>query len=357
MVKTKKRVRKQSGIGCNIGIIILIVILVCIIIGYFGYVRFFSPNIHTSAAKEQSYFYIPTGSTFSQVENQLIKSNYLIDSKSFEWMAAKMNYTHHVRPGKYLLKDRMNNRELIHMLRAGIQVPVRVIINNVRLKKDLVSQVSKQIEADSIALYELLNNDAALSGYGFNKYNVMALFIPNTYDFYWNTSVEEFMGRMRKEYKKFWNDDRIQKSKLAGLRPLEVSVLASIIEEETQKNSEKPIIAGVYINRLRKGILLQADPTIRFACGDFKIKRVLKKYKEIDSKYNTYMYPGLPPGPICIPSISSLDAVLNYQRNDFIYFCAKDDFSGYHTYARTLEQHNRNAQRYQNALNRAGILH
>ncbi len=357
MVKSKKKVRKQSGIGCFPGIVVIIVVLACILFGYFGYVRYLSPNIRTSGPKEHAYIYISTGSTFSEVEDMLIKSNYLIDSKSFEWMAVKMKYTHHIKPGKYLIKDGMSNRELIHMLRSGLQVPVRLIINNVRLKRDLVSQVSKQIEADSAALFELLNSDTALSGTGFNKNTIMAVFIPNTYDFYWNTSSEEFLVRMRKEYKKFWNDERIQKSRLAGLSPVETSVLASIIEEETQKNSEKPIIAGVYINRLHKGILLQADPTVRFACGDFKIKRVLKKYKEINSKFNTYMYAGLPPGLICIPSISSLDAVLNYQRTDYLYFCAKDDFSGYHTFASTLQQHNRNAQRYQNALNRAGIMH
>jgi UPF0755 protein len=267
-----------------------------------------------------------------------------------------MKYPNHVKPGKYLIKDGMSNRDLIHMLRSGHQVTVRLVFNNIRLKKDLASQISRQLEADSVSLVKLLNNDTALSGIGFNRFTIMTLFIPNTYDFYWNTSAEEFLRRMQKEYKKFWNDERIEKGRLAMLNPVEVTILASIVEEETQKDSEKPVIAGLYINRLRKGMLLQADPTIKFALGDFTIKRVLKKYKDIDSKYNTYKYEGLPPGPICIPSISSINAVLNYQRNDYLYMCAKEDFSGYHTFARTIEQHERNAKLYQSALTRAGIM-
>jgi UPF0755 protein len=272
-------------------------------------------------------------------------------------MAVKMNYPNHIKAGKYMLRDGMSNRELIHMLRSGKQVPVKVIFHNVRFKKDLASEISNQIEADSISLLELLNNKTYLNNYDLNPQTVMSIFIPNTYQFYWNTSSEEFFERMLKEYKHFWNESRTQKSEQIGLSPKRVSILASIVEEETQKNDEKRTIAGVYINRLNKGMLLQADPTVRFALGNFLIKRILNKYKEIDSPYNTYKYLDLPPGPICIPSISSLDAVLNYQHTDYLYFCAKEDFSGYHNFARTLEQHNRNAQRYQQALNRAGILH
>ncbi len=356
MAKQKKRNNKKSNISSYTGIILIFIFLVCLFLGYLGYKRFFSANIRISSGDNLKYLYIPTGYTFKDVEGLLVKYHYLIDNKSFEWMALKMKYPNHVKAGKYLLKDGMNNRELIHMLRSGQQVSVKLVINNIRLKKDLASQVSRQIEADSVSLFKYMNNDNVLAGTGFNKYTIMAVFIPNTYDFYWNTSVEEFFTRMHSEYNKFWNDDRLQKCRNAGLSAVEVSILASIVEEETQKKDERPEIAGLYINRLRKGMLLQADPTIRFALGDFKIKRVLKKYKEIDSKYNTYKYYGLPPGPICIPSINSIEAVLNYKDNEYLYMCAKDDFSGYHTFARTIEQHNRNAQKYQNALNRSGIM-
>jgi len=277
--------------------------------------------------------------------------------KSLEWMAVKMNYPNHIKPGKYLLKNGMSNRELLTMLRAGKQIPVRVIFHNIRFKTELVSDISKQIEADSSKLLHLLNDDIFLSKYGFNSRTAMAMFIPNTYELYWNTQSETFLERMYKEYKHFWNDAKVQKAESIKLTPVEVSTLASIIEEETQKNDEKKTMAGVYINRLRKGMSLQADPTVRFAYGDFTIKRILDKYKSVDSPYNTYKYAGLPPGPICIPSISSLDAVLNYQRSEYLYFCAKEDFSGYHNFARTLVQHNINAAKYQKALTRLGIMH
>lgn len=348
--------RKKPKTKRYISNTLTIIILVGVIIVYIGYHQLFSPNIHTPKPKDINYLYIPSGASFEQVENLLVQSKYLINSKSFHWMAVKMNYPNHVKPGKYMIQDGMTNRELIHMLRAGRQVPVRLVINHIRFKKELAAQVSRQIEADSVSIIHLLTDDVKLSNHGFNIHTIMVSFIPNTYEFYWNTSAEEFLERMIKEYKKFWSDVRIEKSKTAGLSPIEVSVMASIIEEETQKNSDKPIIAGVYINRLNKGMLLQADPTVRYAYGDFSIKRILNKYKEIDSKYNTYKYKGLPPGPICIPSISSLEAVLNYQKSDYLYFCAKNDFSGYHVFERTLEQHNRDAQLYQNVLNRSGIL-
>jgi UPF0755 protein len=242
------------------------------------------------------------------------------------------------------------------MLRAGKQVPVEVVLQNVRLKRKLASDLSKQIEPDSLSIWRFLNDDIFLSKFGFNTQNILAMFIPNTYEFYWNTSVEDLFEKMHNEYKKFWNETRINKCESIGITPIEASILASITEEETVKNDEKPIIAGLYLNRIKKGMLLQADPTVRFALGNFGIKRVLDKYKEINSPYNTYKHAGLPPGPICIPSIVTIDAVLNHQQNQYLYMCAKEDFSGYHNFARTLEQHNLNAQRYQKALNKARMF-
>ena len=353
---TKIKTKSKSGIIKIIGWLCVIGILVGGTFCYYAYQKFYTPNVIIDHQNGQSYLFVHTGSSFEQVLGSLESANLLKNSKSFEFMAAKMNYPDHIKPGKYRLKNGMSNRELINMLRAGRQIPVKVVFNNVRFKKDVVSDISKQIEADSVSLMRLLNNRSFLSQYGLNPQTVMGVFIPNTYEFYWNTSADEFMVRMFKEYKHFWNESRISKCESIGLNQTQVSTLASIIEEETQKNDEKRTMAGVYINRLHKGMLLQADPTVRFAYGDFSIKRILNKYKEIDSPYNTYKYLNLPPGPICIPSISSLDAVLSYQRSEYLYFCAKEDFSGHHNFARTLEQHNQNAQRYQKALTRAGIM-
>ena len=270
-------------------------------------------------------------------------------------MAVKMNYPSHIKPGRYLLKDGMSNRELLGMLRSGKQVPVELILQNGRFKTKLASDLSKQIEPDSLSILRFLNDDIFLSRFGFNSQTILAMFIPNTYEFYWNTSVDEVFDKIHIEYKKFWNESRTKRSNDIGLNPIEVSILASIVEEETVKNDEKPTIAGLYINRINKGMMLQADPTVRFALGNFGIKRVWGKYTSIDSPYNTYRNLGLPPGPICIPSIASIDAVLNYKQSEYIYMCAKEDFSGHHNFARTLEQHNINAQKYQKALNKARV--
>jgi len=357
MIKAKNKrssgSKKGGGKLIKIGIIIILAVLVA---GYIGYRKFYKPNVRIEQQDNQKYLFIHTGATFEQVIGMLDQCNCLCDMKSFEWLAVKMNYPNHIKSGKYLLKDGMTNRELLNMLKAGRQVPTRVIFHNIRFKWDLASDVSKQIEADSTSILHLLNDDIFLSKYGLNSKTSIAIFIPNTYELYWNTQPKDFLERMYKEYKRFWNDAKKQKAESIHLSPVEVSTLASIIEEETQKNDEKRTMAGVYMNRLKKGMPLQADPTVRFAYGDFSIKRILDKYKDIDSPYNTYKYAGLPPGPICIPSIASIDAVLNYQRSEYLYFCAKEDFSGYHNFARTLEQHNVNAAKYQRALNKARIM-
>ena len=356
MEKTKTKRKATSKKGKLFGKIVIALLVMAIIAAYFGYKKLYKPNVHVELQDGQSYLYIHTGSSFEQVVSSLTQNKYLCDTKSFEWMAVKMNYPSHIKAGKYLIKNDMTNRELITMLRAGRQIPVKVVLRNVRFKRNLASDVSKQIEADSSAILKLLNNDKFLDKFGFNPHTVPAMFIPNTYELYWNISAQDFIEKMQKEYKLFWNESRIKKCESLNLSRIEVSTLASIIEEESQKNDEKRTIAGVYINRLKRGMMLQADPTVRFACGDFSIKRILNKHLEKDSPYNTYKYVGLPPGPICIPSIASIDAVLNYNKHEFFYFCAKEDFSGYHNFARTLEQHNRNAQKYQKALSRAGIM-
>ena len=343
--KNKKWIRPVAGVF----------ILAAIIVFYFGYRKVYKPNVRVENEKGTSYLYIRTGSSFEQVLSSLMANKFLCDEKSFEWMAVKMNYPNKVKAGRYKIKNGMTNRQLLVMLRAGKQDPVNVVFNTIRFKQELASTIGEQLETDSSELLKLLNDDIYLEQFGFNKQTVPAMFIPNTYEMYWNTSADEFMKRMFREYNNFWNAKRLRLADNAGLSPVEVITLASIVNEETQKNDEKPIIAGVYMNRLKIGMPLQADPTIRFALGNFGIKRIYEKYFEIESPYNTYKNAGLPPGPICIPSISSINAVLNYQKHEYLYFCARGDFSGYHDFARTLSQHNQNAAKYRKALNRAGI--
>ena len=304
---------------------------------------------------DEPFMYIPSGSAFDDVCSLLGEAG-LRDAKSFRWVAGRMNYPGQVKSGRYRLTDGMSNVELVRMLRSGRQIPVSVIFNNIRLTTQLAGAVTRNIEADSASVVALLTDSAYLAErFKLTPQTVLSLFIPNTYEFFWNTSANNFMDRMAKEHERFWTETRREKARNANMTPLQVTILASIIEEETQKDAEKPTMAGVYINRLNTGMLLQADPTIKFAAGDFTIRRVLKRHTEIKSPYNTYLHAGLPPGPICIPSIASIDAVLNHEKHDYLFFCAKDDLSGFHNFARTLQQHNRNAQAYQKALNQRRI--
>ncbi len=249
----------------------------------------------------------------------------------------------------------MSNTQLVNRLRSGEQAPVSLIFNSIRTKQQLAGRIGKQLEADSVALLKLLNDKAFVKKLGFTADNILCLFIPNTYEFFWNTGPEQFISRMAKEYKRFWNEDRTGKLEKIGLKQSEASILASIVEMESTKNDEKPIIAGVYINRLKKGIKLEADPTLIFALGDFTIQRVLNKDLQFDSPYNTYKYAGLPPGPISLPSIVSIDAVLSPVHHNYLFFCAKADLSGYHNFSATLQQHIRYAREYQAALNKMNI--
>ena len=241
------------------------------------------------------------------------------------------------------------------MLCGGLQTPVKVTFNNMRDVDMLAGRIATQIEADSSSLSILLHNQDYVKQLGFNNYTIPALFLPDTYEFYWNTDSEGFVNRMFQEYNKFWNEERKQQAQTKGLTPVQVSTLASIVNKETNMSDEMPRVAGVYLNRLKSNWLLQADPTLVFAWNDFTIKRVLDRHKEIESPYNTYKYPGLPPGPICIPSLAAVKAVLNAEDHHYFYFCAKEDFSGYHNFAKTLAEHNRNAAKYQQALNQRGI--
>jgi UPF0755 protein len=350
----KKKVRKyeqQRKRKRNILLIVFaILILIAILAGYWLYSWIMHSNVMTPDKKDYS-LYIPTGADFNQVKDSLYAHDLIYNKNSFEWVSSKKGCPDHVNPGRYVLKDGMSNYQLCNMLRGGLQTPVQVKFNNMRDIKMLAGRVGRQIEADSAEIARYLGNREVLQQLGFNERTIPALFLPNTYEFYWNTDAEKFVDKMKNEYDKFWNEDRKAKAKAVGLTPLQVSILASIVDKETNKTDEMARIAGVYLNRLKGGWLLQADPTLVFAVGDFELKRVLNVHKEVESPYNTYKYPGLPPGPICIPSLASIDAVLNPEKHSYYYFCAKDDFSGYHNFAKTLAEHNKNAQRYQRALN------
>ena len=330
----------------------LVLILALGIGGYFAYKFYnyiYAPNIVTPDKKE-ALIYIPTGASINDVVQMLTEDGYLKDEDAFLWVARKKKYADKVKGGCYTIKNNMSNNELVNLLRLGIQTPVKVTFHNIRTIEQLAGHISKRIEPDSLELIRLMKDKDVISGYGFTSETFPAMFIPNTYEFYWTTTARKFLDRMHDEYNKFWKGKREQKAEEIGMTPVEVATLASIVDEETAKNDEKPVVAGLYINRLKRGMKLQADPTIKFAMGDFTVKRILNKDLKIDSPYNTYLYAGLPPGPIRIASIQGIDAVLNYKKHNYLYMCAKEDFSGYHNFASTLKQHNIYAARYRKAL-------
>jgi UPF0755 protein len=320
-----------------------------------AYQRAFKPNIHTPGGNI-FHLYIYTGSSYDQVLDTIYKYKLVKNKKSFEWIAKKKKYSSRIHPGRYRVTDNMSNNAFINMLRSGMQEPVNLVINIARTADDLALRLSTQIEPSRKNLSALLSDESYLSQFGFNRQTVLGMFIPNTYQFWWNISKVDFFKRMYREYNKFWNSDRLEKAREIKLKPNEVITLASILINETNKEDEYRRIAGVYINRLNRGMRLQADPTIKFALGDFERTRILKKDTQVNSPYNTYLHDGLPPGPISLPSIHAIDAVLNYEKHDYVFFCAKEDFSGYHNFARTIAQHNKNARSYQKALNTRNIF-
>jgi len=319
------------------------------------YVRIYQPNVSLNTDKEV-FVDIPTGATFVDVLQILSDEGIIINSSSFVWIAERKRYNDFsIKPGRYLLKDKMSNNDLVNLLRSGRQTPINVVFNNIRTKEEFAGKISTQLEMDSIELLEAMLDTAFLNPLNLNAFTVSTLFIPNTYEFYWNTPVESFLSRMLAEHHHFWNDSRKAKAKKLKLSQEEVTIMASIVEKESFRKAEQPTIAGLYLNRLRKGMKLQSDPTVIFALGDFSIRRVLKKDLKIDSPYNTYKYKGLPIGPISLPSIQAIDAVLNYEKHDYLYMCAKDDFSGYHSFAEGAVQHYANAAKYRKALNLRNI--
>lgn len=337
-------------IGKFIIILVAIAFIIAGIRGYQLYQYIFRENVNTDYV-----LYVHPEATFGQITDSLKINDVLISLKAFQWVSKKKEFPQSVKTGRYLLKKGMNTNQIVNMLKGGMQTPLNVTFNNVRTKEDLAGKVSKYLIADSISILNLFSDENQIQKFGFTTETYRTMFIPNTYQFYWTTSAEEFAQRMKTEFDRFWNNERRKKAEQINLTPAEVTVLASIVQSETAKNEELARISGLYINRLNRGQFLQADPTVKYAVGDFTLKRILNVHLEIDSPYNTYKYAGLPPGPINFPETSAIDAVLNHERHNYIYMCAKEDFSGFHNFAVTLTEHNRNAAKYRAALNRNNI--
>jgi len=335
-----------------IGFIIVFSILLTSFVFYF-YQVFFTENILVEKGDET--ILIEKGTTFTELQDIVYDRGIVNDMLSFSFVAKVLDYQENIKPGIYQLRKDMTNLEAIRLLRSGAQVPTHVTFNNVRIKADLAGKITNNVSVDSAEFLQLLNNDSLISAYGFDQENIMSMFLPNTYEVYYTITGEELFERMHKEYNRFWNDQRKAMAEELGLSPIEVSTLASIVQAETIKADERPKVAEVYLNRLERNMALQADPALVFAVGDFSIKRVLNIHKEIESPYNLYKNRGLPPGPINLPELESIDAVLNHDNHNYLYFCAKPDFSGYHAFATNLVAHNRNAAAYQAALNKARI--
>ena len=336
--------------------ILVIVILIIMLAGAGSagtvYYYLFSRQFNLS---KTAYIYIDRDDNLDSIYSKIELTGHPKTMYGFKFQAERGNYGENIRTGRYAIRPEDNMRYLYRRLSMGYQTPVNLTIPGVRTLDRLARTVARQLMIDSVEIARLLADSSYYTQMGYTKETLPALFIPNTYEVYWNMSADAFMKRMQKEHAAFWNEERRGKAANIGLSPEEVATLASIVEEETANNAEKPMVAGLYINRLNKGMLLQADPTVKFGLQEFGLKRILNKHLAVDSPYNTYKYAGLPPGPIRIPSIQGLESVLNYTHHNFIYMCAKEDFSGTHNFAATLSQHMANARRYQQELNKRRI--
>jgi UPF0755 protein len=341
----------------TIGGVVLAILLVLVIYPFYKWV--FAPSVRIPDGDTYD-LYIPTGADYTYVGEKLLEDRVITNPEGFQRVARQMNYHRHVYPGRYVLHEGMSNRELIQLLRSGSQTPIQFTFVKFRRPEDFALHTSERLELSKTELMAVLEDEAFLSEFGLTPETALGIMIPNTYEMYWSknkTSAKEFVRRMYKEYRAFWNDSRRAQRQRLGLTRQEVMTLASIVEEETNKADERATVAGVYLNRIRKKMRLEADPTVKYAVGDFTIKRVLNSHLEYDSPYNTYMYAGIPPGPICTPSIPSIDAVLADERHDYIFFCAKADGSGYHHFSKTLSEHLAYARNYHRFLdtNRIGF--
>lgn len=339
-----------------IGLLVIIGVIFITLLSYLYYI-WYAANTLNAPEGEKVELYIPSGISIQEFYTLIYDSDIILNQDDFDLFTI-IKKIKSVKSGRYLLQSPMTCNQVVNTFKAGLQTPIKVPITPSRLPADLAQKLANKLELDSLSIVSALNSDSIASIYGFSTADLYTMFIPDTYELYWNTSIEKLFDRMKREYNSFWDDNRKQKAAAIDLDQREVVVLASIVyAEQSQYSDERPIIAGLYLNRLEKGMLLQSDPTLIFGLGDFSRKRVLNVDKEVDSPYNTYKFAGLPPGPIYSPDKSSIDAVLNADDNNYLYMCAKSDFSGYHAFATTLKQHNRNARKYQLALNNASIYH
>ena len=349
MSKSKSKISRNQVL---IGITALSVIVLGVFIGVYNFFK--HNNVPIS---EEYYLYIHHNATYRDVLDSLQAHGCIVDSTFFNWLANRKEYPQNIKAGRYKVVPNMSVNTLLNHLCSGNQDPMKVVIGKFRSKEKMAQLLSRKLDFDSADFMKALTDSSLLDTMGLTQETALALFIPNTYEVYWNITPEEFLWRMYKEKESFWNKkNRRDKAEKMNMTELEVVILASIVDEETNKNDEKPLVASVYLNRLRRGYLLQADPTVRFAINDFSIRRVLRKHLRYDNPYNTYIYKGLPPGPICIPSIASIDAVLEDKQTKYMFFCAKEDFSGYHNFAISHAEHVQNARKFQKALNERKIF-
>ena len=319
---------------------------------YFLYSQISAPILK---GKETHYVYIDNDDTIDSVYAKLQPFCTEKGLKGFQRLSDHYDYADKIRTGRYALEPSQRVLDAFRELRNGQQTPLMLTVPEVRTMDRMAGKLSAKLMLDSATIANALTDEAFCQQLGYDTATIACMFVPNTYEVYWNTTLEALMQRMKKEHDTFWNTERQQKAKAQGLTPNEVVTLASIIDEETANIAEKPMIAGMFLNRLKRGMLLQADPTVKYALGDFTLRRILNKHLTVDSPYNTYKYAGLMPGPIRVPSLAAIEAVLNPAQHDFLYMCAKEDFSGTHNFARTLAEHTQNARRYQQALNQRGI--
>jgi len=332
---------------------ILLGLIITVAIGVYFFTR-----SATDFSEKTRYFFISTDSAQMSFVIQGLKTRGILKGTSiFEWLAGRTDYATKVKPGRYKIQNGMSQTEVLRLLINGSQDPVKLVINKFRTKEDFARFAGRQLESDSLQIIQFLQSPDSLKRFGLDTNTALTLVIPNTYTFFWNTNASKLFKKLHTEKEIFWNPERLSKAGQLGLTTEEVYTLASIIEEETNKNDEKPVIASVYLNRLKKGMTLAADPTVKYALRDFGLKRI--RFKHIDaaasSPYNTYKHKGLPPGPICIPSIKTIDAVLNAEKTDYIFFCARADFSGYHAFASNEKEHMENAKAFSRAQDSLSI--
>ena len=334
----------------------LFIIAVIILLAAGAFTAYFYRLFTSPVSNSEDYrIYITPGSTQESVITSIRQSDPEARTKALEYLLTRRNYSSRIHTGCYTIHSGALPKQVADMLSSGAQTPVKLTVNSTRTVGQMARAISNQIMIDSAQIADRMNNTTLLDSLGYTPATIYCMIIPNTYEVYWNISADALISRLVKERDRFWNEQRRSKAQQIGLSENEVMTLASIIEEETAKSDELPIVAGLYLNRLKRGMLLQADPTVIFALGGERPKRVLKTHLEVESPYNTYKHAGLPPAPIRFVNTRSIDAVLNYTKHQYLYMCAKEDFSGYHNFATTLSQHNANASRYQRALRNAGI--